>query len=400
MKLPVLPETAPPWWPRISTRLRSEALTARLGRLVGIFFAVCFVTGYLSHLQYHPLSWFPTPALPVWGYRLTQGIHVCTGIAAIPLLLAKLWSVYPKLFNWPVVGSMLASVERLSILVLVSSASLELFTGLINILGWYPWPWAFVTVHYLLGFVIIGSIMLHIAVKLPVIKRGLAVDLNLRNVPASDQIAGEPQSTQEQDAGRPPVGGMTRRGAFITAGVGVGVVAVTTSGQTLRPLEPVALLAPRRPDSGPLGVPINRTAAESGVTKTAQATDYQLRVTGPKPFSLALSEVNALAAVERSYPIACVEGWSAGATWRGPQLYDLVRRAGGDADSTVVLHSLQKGGAQSTSLIRGAQMRAALLATHLNGVRLPLDHGYPLRLIAPDRAGALNTKWIAMVEVR
>ena len=39
-------------------------------------------------------------------------------------------------------------------------------------------------------------------------------------------------------------------------------------------------------------------------------------------------------------------------------------------------------------------MAHALLATHLNGGRLDIDHGYPLRLIAPDRAGVLNTKWL------
>ena len=29
-----------------------------------------------------------------------------------------------------------------------------------------------------------------------------------------------------------------------------------------------------------------------------------------------------------------------------------------------------------------------------------LDHGYPLRLIAPNRAGVLNTKWVARIEVQ
>jgi hypothetical protein len=49
----------------------------------------------LSHYQYEPGSWLPEPAKPIWGYRLTQGIHVATGIATIPLLLFKLWTVYP-----------------------------------------------------------------------------------------------------------------------------------------------------------------------------------------------------------------------------------------------------------------------------------------------------------------
>ena len=44
-------------------------------------------------------------------------------------------------------------------------------------------------------------------------------------------------------------------------------------------------------------------------------------------------------------------------------------------------------------------MGRAILATHLNGVRLTPDHGYPARLIAPNRAGVLNTKWVTTVEV-
>jgi len=31
---------------------------------------------------------------------------------------------------------------------------------------------------------------------------------------------------------------------------------------------------------------------------------------------------------------------------------------------------------------------------------LNIDHGYPLRLIAPNRAGVLNTKWLNSVTVR
>jgi DMSO/TMAO reductase YedYZ molybdopterin-dependent catalytic subunit len=47
----------------------------------------------------------------------------------------------------------------------------------------------------------------------------------------------------------------------------------------------------------------------------------------------------------------------------------------------------------------GPQLAVALLATHLNGERLSLDHGYPLRLIAPNRAEVLNTKWLTKIEV-
>jgi hypothetical protein len=398
MRLPTLPETAPKIWPRLSTRVRSEAVTARIGRILGIAFALCFFTGILSHLQYHPLSWFPTPAIPLWGYRVTQGIHVMTGIASIPLLLAKLWSVYPKLFSWPAFGNFVQGLERLSIAILVFSSLLELGTGFVNLLGWYPWPWDFTIVHYWLAFVIIGSLMLHIAVKLPIIKRGLATDPDVTVLPPTNQV-GEGEDGPLTDIRH--LGGLTRRGALITVAAGTGIVAATTLGQTVRPLEPIALLAPRRPARGPQGVPINRRAKDVGVVAKAQAASFRLHVVGPKPFDLDVAAIEALEVQEKRLPISCVEGWSAGANWRGPRLYDLVQRAGGNADSVVQVVSLQGGNSpEASTQIRGAQMRAALLATHINGIRLPLDHGFPIRLIAPDRAGALNTKWVTRIEVR
>lgn len=73
--------------------LRSERTAALLGMSVGIAFAICFVTGLISHFIQQSPSWFLWPSWPVNLYRVTQGLHVITGFAAIPLLLAKLWTV-------------------------------------------------------------------------------------------------------------------------------------------------------------------------------------------------------------------------------------------------------------------------------------------------------------------
>src|SRR4051794_18839315 len=110
----------PLWWPHFSSPVRSTALTARLGRVLGIAFGICFVTGLLSHYQYHPWAWLPVPAAPVWGYRLTQGLPVAPGIACTPLVLVKLWSVSPNLFRFPPLRSVRHAVERLSVAVLVA----------------------------------------------------------------------------------------------------------------------------------------------------------------------------------------------------------------------------------------------------------------------------------------
>src|SRR3979409_115523 len=54
-------------------------------------------------------------------------------MVSIPLLLAKLWSVFPKLVSRPLIHSLPHALERLSILVLSASAFFELSTALLNI---------------------------------------------------------------------------------------------------------------------------------------------------------------------------------------------------------------------------------------------------------------------------
>ncbi|PRC48485.1 molybdopterin-binding protein, partial [Mycobacterium sp. ITM-2017-0098] len=150
---------------------RGPALTARVGMALGVAVAVCFATGLLSHLIQHPQPWFGWPTRPVWLYRFTQGLHVASGIAAIPLLIVKLWSVWPKLFERPVIGGVVRNVERLSILVLVASMLFQLSTGLMNIAQWYAFAFYFPPGHYAMSYVAIGAVVVHIGVKLPVIRR-------------------------------------------------------------------------------------------------------------------------------------------------------------------------------------------------------------------------------------
>jgi hypothetical protein len=368
--------------------------------VLGIAFGICFATGLLSHYQYAPWSWLPEPASPVWAYRVTQGLHVITGIGSIPLVLVKLWSVYPNLFRWPAVRSIRHGLERLSVAVLVSTALVQVTTGLFNVLNWYPWPWGFVQVHRFLAYLLIGSVLLHIAVKLPDIRYGLGVPVGdgdvLTEIPWSENPDAHSNAGPKPP---PPTPALSRRGLLAATGTGVGVVVATTVGQTLTPLEPIGLLAVRRPSRGPQGVPVNKTAAQARVMDLARSAAWTLSVTGPAPYTLTLADVVAMAGAEEHFPISCVEGWSVAARWRGLRLLDVISRAGGDEDSRVRVVSLQPSGAYNHSVVEGPQVGRALLATHLNGSRLDIDHGYPLRLIAPNRAGVLNTKWLSRVEV-
>ena len=222
-------------------------MTARLGLALGICFGVCFVTGMLSHYQYQPWSWLPEPARPVQAYRVTQGLHVATGVASIPLLLVKLWSVYPNLFRWPAIRSIRQAAERLSVFVLVSSALVQLTTGFLNTLNWYPWPWSFPSTHRYLGYVVIGSILLHIGIKLPDIKYGLQARLAEADVLTEVPWSENPLAHSNAGTVAPPaMPAMDRRGLFVVIGSGIGAIVLTTVGQTRHALVPVRVARDQR----------------------------------------------------------------------------------------------------------------------------------------------------------
>jgi hypothetical protein len=366
---------APPVTPRFTSELRSTALTVRLGKLLGVAFAVCFLTGLLSHLLQHPPGWFWWPSRPVGLYRVTQGVHVATGLATLPLLGAKLWSVYPRLFAWPPVRSLTHAAERAGVALLVAAALFQLLTGILNIARWYaPMPFPFTAAHYWVAWLAIGALLVHIGVQLPVIRR--------------------PRTVSRAE-------GVSRREVLTAAGVAAGVITLATVGQTVRPLSKVSVLAPRRPALGPQGLPVNKSALSAGIRRDL---GYRLRLTGPAGTrELDLAALQALPQYTADLPIACVEGWSAGATWTGVRLRDLIELAGADpAHAEVLVESLQATGRYRESTVAPPHTAdpLTLIALRLRGEPLHLDHGYPARLIAPDRPGVLQTKWVGAITVR
>jgi DMSO/TMAO reductase YedYZ molybdopterin-dependent catalytic subunit len=82
-------------------------------------------------------------------------------------------------------------------------------------------------------------------------------------------------------------------------------------------------------------------------------------------------------------------------------LRDLVAMVGGDHGSQVTAISLQRGSRYASSVVDPPHARDphTLIALRVRGETLHIDHGYPCRLIAPDRPGVLQTKWLARLEV-
>ncbi|MFB7055300.1 molybdopterin-dependent oxidoreductase [Streptomyces vinaceus] len=381
MRFPIRLPADPPL--TFKARLHDARTATAVGRWLGLAFAVCFATGVLSHFFQHPPGWLADrlPSRPYWGYRSTQGLHVISGIAAIPLLLAKLWAVYPRLFEWPPLRSVRHALERASVAVLVAAGLFELFTGLLNTFQWYPWPFSFVPVHFALSWLLIGALMVHLAVKWPQIQ-----DHWTRRSPGTLAL--------------PEADGPDRRALLAGVAAAVGAVTLTTAGQSVTALGRLDLFAPRDPAVGPQGLPVNRTAKAAGIT-AASVRDWRLSVAGPRPYTLTLDELRALPQYEVTLPIACVEGWSKNARWTGVRVRDLLERAGGGPGTGARVESLEPAGAYRVMEMgrEYAQDPLTLLALRLGGEELSPDHGYPARIIAPNRPGVLQTKWVARLEV-
>ncbi len=379
--VPTLPlRPAPPAPEDFTSPVHDRTVVARLGVWLGAAFAICFVTGLFSHLQQHPASWLPLPTSPAWLYRVTQGVHVASGTASLPLLLAKLYAAYPRLFMRPVLGSPARVLERVSIAVLVASSLLMVTTGIANVAQWYVFGFGFTRVHWAFAWVSVGALVLHIMVRLPAIREAFSHN------------------------GRRVVEAEGRR-AFVLGSLGVAAGAVLlTAGSSVRLLEPVSLLRSRRPSTSPLGVPVNRTAAAAGIPTTLAPADddsWSVVVHGPGgERTLTAADIRALPQREVSLPISCVEGWSAGARWRGVRVSDVVAAVGAVTGDVRVV-SAEPHGAYRESILPAAFAAHpdTLLALELNGYRLTRDHGFPVRLIAPDRPGVLQTKWVTGLEV-
>jgi DMSO/TMAO reductase YedYZ molybdopterin-dependent catalytic subunit len=144
-------------------------------------------------------------------------------------------------------------------------------------------------------------------------------------------------------------------------GTAAGVRTVATVGQTVRPLGPLSLLAPRRPNLGPQGLPVNRSAAAAGVRRRAADPAYRLVLAGPAgTVLLSPSGAARLAQHMATLPISCVEGQSAAARWTGIRLRNLVALVSGThGQADAMVESLES---QGTSM-RGPSWTRTTCAT-------------------------------------
>ncbi len=223
----------------------------------------------------------------------------------------------------------------------------------------------------------------------------------------------------------------SRRGFFAAAGVTAVVAAVAAGGGRLLAGARTNIAAVRdglqfpAPVSAAPALPAGVQSPVEGVTpfitpngdfyridtalSVPQLTteDWVLRVHGmvEEEFELSFQDLLDADLIERHVTLTCVSnpvgGFLAGnAKWLGYPLREVLARAKPLDGADMVLSTSSDGFSASTPLPVLQDDRDAILAIAMNGEPLPVEHGFPVRMVVPGLYGYVSaTKWVVDLEV-
>ena len=135
--------------------------------------------------------------------------------------------------------------------------------------------------------------------------------------------------------------------------------------------------------------------------------DFRLRIHGMLDHELTYTfdDLKKFEPIEKVVTLTCVSNPVGGdlisnATWTGYRVRDLLRDAGIHSDADMVLSTSVDGFTAGTPVEALTDGRDAMLAIGMNGVPLPVEHGYPARLVVPGLYGYVSaTKWVVDLEL-
>lgn len=143
------------------------------------------------------------------------------------------------------------------------------------------------------------------------------------------------------------------------------------------------------------------------IVPSIDPASWVLRVTGmvEQEVELTLAELLAKPLIERHVTIACVSNEVGGdlignARWLGWPVRELLALARPQPGADMVLSQSSDGWTAGTPLEALTDDRDAILAVGMNGEPLPLEHGFPVRMIVPGLYGYVSaTKWLTELRV-
>jgi len=193
-----------------------------------------------------------------------------------------------------------------------------------------------------------------------------------------------------------------------------------TSGAATAPFPAVVHPAPTPPPDASLAVDgITPLVIANGdfyridtalFTPSVDVTAWKLRVTGmvDREVTLSMNDLLELPLVEQYVTIACVSNPVGGdlignAKWTGVRLADVLDMAGVQPGATQIVPRSVDGwtaGFPTAWITDPAHPRDALIALHMNDQPLPVEHGFPARLIVPGLFGYVSaTKWLSELQL-
>ncbi len=144
------------------------------------------------------------------------------------------------------------------------------------------------------------------------------------------------------------------------------------------------------------------------IVPTVNAADWTLRIVGEveQEVEITLDELLALPLIETYATLTCVSnevggGLIGNAKWMGYPIRDLLARAKPKAGADMVLSRSVDGFTAGTPLsVLMEEDRDSILAVAMNGEPLPLEHGYPVRMVVPGLYGYVSaTKWVTELKL-
>ncbi len=138
-----------------------------------------------------------------------------------------------------------------------------------------------------------------------------------------------------------------------------------------------------------------------------RAEDWSLRIHGmvDREITLDFEQLVARELIERDITLTCVSNEVGGpyignARWVGVPLKPLLEEAGVDPAADQLVSRSVDGftvGSPTAVVMDG---RDAMLAVEMNGEPLPLEHGFPVRMVVPGLYGYVSaTKWVTEMEL-
>jgi DMSO/TMAO reductase YedYZ molybdopterin-dependent catalytic subunit len=143
------------------------------------------------------------------------------------------------------------------------------------------------------------------------------------------------------------------------------------------------------------------------IVPSVPAEEWSLRVHGmvDRELRLDFGQLTARPLMERDITLACVSNEVGGsyvgnARWVGVSLADLLDEAGLDPAATQLVSKSADGFTAGTPVSAVTDGRDAMLAVAMNGEPLPIEHGFPVRMVVPGLYGYVSaTKWLVDLEL-